>query len=231
MNIHELEKLLIDSLRDFKLDNDEKEKFKELSEDLSEDKIRFIKNKAFDLGRPLIEKGGTDSVRVLNWIERVTKAIQPISNTMPIKSSAYFSPGHTCRDNIIRLIKQAKHTLNICVFTISDNKITEAILAAYKRGINLTIISDNDKSNDKGSDIHYLTGQGLNVILDHSRHHMHHKYMLVDDKILLNGSFNWTRSASDFNEENITITMDIELVRLFAHEFSQLKRQLTDLDK
>ena len=226
MYTHELEKIIIDSLDDFKFDQDEKYFFKNLSDSLSDDQIRFIKNKSFELSRPYVEKGGVDAIRVLNWLERIIKSIQPVNKRLIMESSAYFSPGNSCRNKIINLLNEARSKVDICVFTISDNKITEAILNAYQRGIDITIISDNDKANDRGSDIDYLSGKGLNVILDHTSYHMHHKFAVFDQTVLLNGSFNWTRSASDVNEENILITYDAELVSLFDLEFERLKNKL-----
>jgi len=55
---------------------------------------------------------------------------------------------------------------------------------------------------------------------------MHHKFMLVDDKILVNGSYNWTRSAAKYNQENLIVTADPELIRLFLKEFDKLWREM-----
>ncbi len=215
--------MISESLEDFKLDQDEKYKFKELSLVLDDEHLRFIKNTAFDLIRPHIEKGGTDAVRALNWLERIIKAIQPIRKNLSLKSAAYFSPGQACRDKIISLLNHAREKIDICVFTISDNNISQAILNAHQRGIDVTIISDNDKANDKGSDVSDLSAKGVNVIFDHSPHHMHHKFAIFDGQQLLNGSFNWTRSASTSNEENIIVTSETELVTAFENKFSALQ--------
>ncbi len=227
MNLKHLEQLLIDSLSDFKLDNSERYEFTKLASDLEADQIGFMKNKAFDISRPHIEKGGAEAVKTLNWLERVIKSIQPKENNITIKSSAYFSPGASCRGKIIDLVESARASIEICVFTISDDNITKAILAAFERGINVTIISDNDKANDRGSDIYFLQEKGVNVILDRTRYHMHHKFAIFDQRILLNGSFNWTRSASEVNEENILVTAEPEVVKAFHDQFSRLKSSLS----
>ena len=227
MHISEIEQIIDRSLEDFKFDDDEKKIFKALSVTISDDQRRFIQNKSFELSKPYIEKGGTEAIRVLNWLERIIKAIQPAEELSGIKSSAYFSPGESCRNKIINLIKESKHALNICVFTISDNRITESIVRAHERGVEVTIISDNDKANDRGSDIDMLSDKGINVILDNTSYHMHHKFMLVDGKALLSGSFNWTRSASEYNEENLLVTYDKELVSLYGNEFEKLKIKLS----
>tara|TARA_R110001592_G_scaffold341474_2_gene630581 strand:+ start:15757 stop:16116 length:360 start_codon:yes stop_codon:yes gene_type:complete len=112
--------------------------------------------------------------------------------------------------------------MDICVFTISDNNISEAILSAHKKGINVRVISDNDKANDKGSDVYYLAEKGVDVKLDTSPNHMHHKFAIFDQKVLVNGSFNWTRSASTVNEENITVLYDASLITSFTTTFESL---------
>jgi len=223
MQLQELESLLRDSLEDFKLSHDEKVLFRGFSSTLNQDQLGFIRNKAFEISRSYIKEGGENAVRVHNWLDRLVKVIQPLEKKVHIQSEAYFSPGSDCRNKIISLIDSSKKTVDICVFTISDNRITQSILAAHKRGVVITVISDNDKSNDKGSDVDYLSNNGVNVLFDRSSYHMHHKFAIFDGRLLLNGSFNWTRSASDFNEENIMVLSDASLVSQFSKRFAELK--------
>ncbi len=225
MQLNQLEIQLKNSLKDFRLDSDEKQFFKLFTEQAKPDQLNFIRNRAFEISREFISPGGEEAVRTLNWLSKLVKIIQP-NEPEQLQSSAYFSPGDTCRNKIIGLIQQAKKNINICLFTISDNKITQAILSAHQSNIAVTIISDNDKANDKGSDIDYLSEQGVPVILDKTRHHMHHKFAIFDDKILLNGSFNWTRSASEYNQENILVTYEKFLVEQFNQKFTSLKKEL-----
>jgi len=58
--------------------------------------------------------------------------------------------------------------------------------------------------------------------MDASRAHMHHKFVVLDGVVLMNGSFNWTRAASTENQENVIITNDETFVRLFQAEFARL---------
>ncbi|MFW5656997.1 MAG: phospholipase D-like domain-containing protein [Bacteroidota bacterium] len=136
----------------------------------------------------------------------------------------YFSPGNECRKAICQEIKQADQSIDICVFTISDNIITHAILDAFHAGIDIRILTDNDKVNDRGSDIHFLAQKGLDIKIDHTRHHMHHKFAVFDNASVLTGSYNWTRSAADFNQENIIISNHQDAVQQFSSEFQRLWR-------
>jgi len=56
---------------------------------------------------------------------------------------------------------------------------------------------------------------------------MHHKYAIADGKTLLNGSFNWTRSASNPNNENILVTNDPKLLGLYTEAFEKLWNSLS----
>lgn len=61
--------------------------------------------------------------------------------------------------------------------------------------------NDNDKRFDDGSDIARLAALGIEVRLDDTPFHMHHKFAIFDGTSIANGSFNWTRSASSSNHE------------------------------
>ena len=75
---------------------------------------------------------------------------------------------------------------------------------------------------DLGSDVARLARSGVSVRFDHSDAHMHHKFAVFDRRLLLTGSFNWTRSASSENHENIVLTSDARLVGAFSREFEAL---------
>ena len=61
------------------------------------------------------------------------------------------------------------------------------------------VLSDAEKSQDRGSDIRALEQVGIPVVLDDGPAHMHHKFAVFDSSRVLTGSFNWTRSATREN--------------------------------
>ena len=89
-------------------------------------------------------------------------------------------------------------------------------------------MTDNDKEYDLGSDVGRLRNAGIPVAVDRTDAHMHHKFAIFDGAWLLNGSYNWTRSASEFNEENLVLSNDATLLRRFADEFDTLWRELQE---
>jgi phosphatidylserine/phosphatidylglycerophosphate/cardiolipin synthase-like enzyme len=100
------------------------------------------------------------------------------------------------------------------------------VLAAHRRGVAVRLITDNDKVFDNGSDVIALQRAGVPVRVDQSAAHMHHKFALFDQRWLLNGSYNWTRSAATENEENLVLCNDPALLRQFAQAFDALWEQL-----
>jgi len=134
----------------------------------------------------------------------------------------YFSPGEDCRNAIISKLKQAKKEVKVCVFTITDNQIGSLLRDMHFNGIDVKIISDNQKKDDRGSDIYYLKEKGLNIRIDETEAHMHHKFAIIDNTILINGSYNWTVSAAEKNQENIIVTDNRDFVKAFLKEFDKL---------
>jgi mitochondrial cardiolipin hydrolase len=137
-------------------------------------------------------------------------------------TEVFFSPGEFCRQAIVAQLKAAERDVKICVFTISDDHITAAILDCHRRGVPIAILTDNDKSFDHGSDIRLLANEGLNIKMDISRNHMHHKFMIVDERSVVTGSYNWTSSAARFNHENILVSYERAVVKSFGKEFERL---------
>ncbi|MBL7857392.1 MAG: DUF1669 domain-containing protein [Cyclobacteriaceae bacterium] len=179
--------------------------------------LNTLRAKVFELA---IEKVNETNYRlVMEWVKHTNQLL--VAKSIE-KSKVYFSPGDACRHAIIRQMNAAIHQLSICVFTISDDAISKAILDTHQRGVGVRIITDNDKSLDIGSDIEHLAGQGIPVKIDNTSNHMHHKFMVVDDQSVITGSYNWTSSAARFNHENIVLMQEQRVVTNFQDEFENL---------
>jgi phosphatidylserine/phosphatidylglycerophosphate/cardiolipin synthase-like enzyme len=135
---------------------------------------------------------------------------------------SFFSPGPNCLNHITALIRSASEKIDICVFTISDDRIRDAINNAWNRGIDIRIITDNYKVFDEGSDIEFLYNCGITIKVDETENHMHHKFMIVDNLTVLTGSYNWTRSAEKYNSENVVSMINKNLAYHFISEFEHL---------
>jgi cardiolipin hydrolase len=225
MEKSEIEATLAETFEDFILSPDEKnvlrDAFQPFQYDIST--LQYARNKAFSLVRQQFVQSPENHVESLKWLEGVIKTIDSVRLEHSLKKSrAYFSPGTSCVDKIIASLNTVKEYLDICVFTISDDVISKAIIDAHQRGVKIRIITDDDKASDKGSDIAEFVTHSIHVKTDDGPSHMHHKFAIFDRQVLLNGSFNWTRSASRNNNENIVVDASPHLVTSFQETFNAL---------
>ena len=112
--------------------------------------------------------------------------------------------------------------LFLFLFLFAVQEIATEVVHAKRRGVNVRVITDDEKQDDLGSKASTLKSQGIAVRNDGDLSHMHHKFCVIDQAILLNGSFNWTRSAVLNNRENVVISTDAYLVSDFMAEFNRL---------
>jgi mitochondrial cardiolipin hydrolase len=159
----------------------------------------------------------------LFWLQN---CFELIDKYMFRRHQVLFSPGTDILESISDLLKQAQKTLDICVFTITDERLATEIWNCQQRGIMVRIITDDDKTFDHGSVIKDLNKAGIPVKIDHSRYHMHHKFGIIDSRIVFTGSFNWTYTASSHNQENLLITSNFEIVKQYAEQYEVLWREM-----
>lgn len=228
MNTQAIDDILAQTLADGRFSRAERASLRQLAEELGESaQWDAFRARAFHLAGQALHDPRDRAV--LEWLEKAIKALRPPDQRSGTRrAEAVFSPGRHCVDRITGLIADARERIDVCVFTITDNRISDALADAKRRGVSLRVITDNDKAMDLGSDIDKLHDRGIPVRVDRTHHHMHHKYALFDGTTLTTGSYNWTRSAADYNQENIVITDDERLVSRFRDHFEQLWTQLEE---
>jgi cardiolipin hydrolase len=189
---------------------------------LSEEEKAFLRNRLFDFARAYIRQTSASEqiAGVLDWLDSATKILYKPGPRLI--HEAFFSPADDCVSAINGYLRTARSALKLCVFTITDDRITNQILQCHQNGVSINILSDNEKAFDPGSDIQTLANAGIAVRIDTTSNHMHHKFALIDDKILITGSYNWTRSAAHYNYENILVTNDTTMVNRYMNCFQEL---------
>lgn len=224
MDRSQIRKMLLQTFEDLQMTRSERSALNQIFDhlNLSDHHLALIRAEAFQIFKDQQPVPGMRE-KSLGWLEDVMKILsRPASEDSAMKSEAWFSPHDECAHRICRMIGSATRQIDICVFTITDDRVSEAIQEAHRRSVSVRIISDDDKSFDPGSDIDRLSRAGIPVRIDRSQYHMHHKFALFDSKYVLTGSYNWTRSASEKNEENFIITSDPALLFRFESEFEKL---------
>jgi phosphatidylserine/phosphatidylglycerophosphate/cardiolipin synthase-like enzyme len=227
MAVPDFDQVLRATLVDRRLSGGERDALRAVLAEMHADDNRraALRHRVFELARA--ELITDDAAKVVGWVEDVLKALTAADvRPATTHSEACFSPGDDCVARITRLFTEARSSADVCVFTITDDRLADALLAAHRRGLVIRLITDNDKAHDLGSDIGRIEAAGVPVRIDRTPFHMHHKFALFDGRRLLNGSYNWTRGAARDNQENLVITDDPTLVARFAAAFAALWAEL-----
>lgn len=227
MTPQEIDAQLARSLADRRLSRGERQALVELIPDLNPEADReAIRRRAFEIAAAALKQ--VEDRPVLAWLEDVVKALREPGQGAAHQAVAesYFSPGDDCPRTIGRLLKNARKSVDVCVFTITDDRLADEIVEAHRRGVSLRIITDDAKSEDLGSDVNRFERAGITVRVDRSPFHMHHKFALFDGTTLLTGSYNWTRGAARDNEENLIVTDEPRLISSFTATFDDLWAKL-----
>ena len=119
--------------------------------------------------------------------------------------SVYFSPKGRCTDAIVREISGAQHSIKVLAYRLTSKLIDDALIAASKRGVAVSIVLDRAQQSEHASDATPFAQQGLAVLIDHTHAIAHNKVILIDDTEVITGSFNFTVDAEVANAENLLI--------------------------
>lgn len=132
--------------------------------------------------------------------------------------------GTEIKQRIISEINSAKQCIYVAMAYFTDRDIAMAIVAAKNRNVIIDLILSSNAQNETVKLM--LKGAGISVHAfdtGDARGIMHHKFCLLDSKISINGSFNYSLNASTNNVENIQISDDIAIYSQFLSEFERLK--------
>lgn len=132
---------------------------------------------------------------------------------------ACFSPQGRCSSYILHEIEQAKKELLVAVYAFTSDDLATALVQAKKRGILVQVVVDRefDLANEKSSKGKFFDMQKIplrrisgmkSIVAEKDSGLMHQKFAVIDRRIVFSGSYNWTRSADNSNDENLLLFRD-----------------------
>ncbi|MFH1460003.1 MAG: phospholipase D-like domain-containing protein [Candidatus Omnitrophota bacterium] len=139
-----------------------------------------------------------------------------------IDITSLFSPEEDCACKIIEEIKKAEKSILIAMYTFTSESLAQSLVQAEKRGVSVKVCLDGENAANKYSKAKFLAKNGITPKLIFGQGIMHHKFCIIDDRLLLTGSFNWTASADLRNDENVIFIKSNELAEKFKFEFFKL---------
>ncbi len=146
-----------------------------------------------------------------------------------MKAKPYFQ---NIEQEIIKHIDTAKSSIFVAVAWLTSYIIFDALLKKAKDGIDVEILLVNDDINNEKTNIRHadLENYGgwvgfVNPSFEGGR--MHHKFCIIDDSVVITGSYNWSNKAKQNDENIIVATGDPELILQFKNEFTSIKDRIS----
>jgi phosphatidylserine/phosphatidylglycerophosphate/cardiolipin synthase-like enzyme len=135
----------------------------------------------------------------------------------------YFSKSKDSPENeLIDLINKAKTSIDVAVFYISETEIVSHLCSATERGIKVRIITDREAESTNKNALEQFLRCGIAVKVNTYEGRMHLKNMIVDDKIIATGSYNYTYGAEHKNEEVLVIIKDKSVAKEWTAKFNEM---------
>jgi phosphatidylserine/phosphatidylglycerophosphate/cardiolipin synthase-like enzyme len=138
------------------------------------------------------------------------------------KTEVYFSLYDNPQKEIIKNINQAEAFINIAMYIFTDKEIAIPLVKARERGVKVRIYLDKEQVDYKYSQSRFLVQKGIKVRISNNNYIMHNKFAIIDKRLLLTGSYNWTFSANKRNDENLMVIDDPEIIEIFQNQFINL---------
>ena len=145
-----------------------------------------------------------------------------ISISTLAKTEVYFSLSDNPQKAIIKNINQAEAFINIAMYIFTDREIAIPLVKARERGVKVRLYLDQDQVEYQYSQSRFLVQKGIRTRISTNNYIMHNKFAIIDNRILLTGSYNWTFSANNRNDENLMVTDDPEIIEIFQNQFVYL---------
>lgn len=120
----------------------------------------------------------------------------------------FFSPKGGCTEAVVANLDKAKSNVLVQAYSFTSAPIAKALVDAEKRGVKVQIILDKSQRTEKYSSADFVKHAGIPTYIDAKHSIAHNKIMIIDGKIILTGSFNFTKAAEASNAENLLVIQD-----------------------
>lgn len=124
----------------------------------------------------------------------------------------------------LRYLASAKESIDLCIYLFTQTILADTLYDLHLANVKIRVITDSSEDDTSASKLQRLRQAGIRIKSNKrgTGSLMHHKFVVIDDKLLLTGSFNWTSKAVVSNYEAVLVTSEQDLVRPFAKQFEDM---------
>lgn len=137
----------------------------------------------------------------------------------------YFSPNGGTQKAILQRLKDAASSIRVTAFTFTDSEMASVLKSKTKAGLQVNAVFETRNNTGTGAQFGGLKSAGVDVLQDGNCYTMHSKLMIIDEKTVVMGSYNFTANANRTNDENVLIIDDPALAKAYVDEFNRIYDQ------
>lgn len=134
----------------------------------------------------------------------------------------YFSAEGDVAGRVAEALATAQKSIHFMAFSYTHNDINAVVTQKLAQGVTVSGVFDNTQAGSKYSKYHDLKAAGADVRRDGNPRVMHHKVFIIDEKTVITGSFNFSASANESNDENLLIIEDEAIAQQYLQEFKKV---------
>jgi len=135
----------------------------------------------------------------------------------------FFSPDDGVINAIARILNGAEESIYFLAYSFTSNDLGDIVRAKEAAGLKVKGVMEEEQVNsNQGTEYDPFKQAGLDVRIDGNEGQMHHKVFIVDEKIVVFGSYNFSQSAETRNDENILIVYNEAVAGQFIKEFERV---------
>jgi hypothetical protein len=137
------------------------------------------------------------------------------------------------QDIILDYISHAEDSIKIAMAWFTNPVIFNRLLRVCKRGVSVELLINNDLINNRlnGLPFNKLIGAGADLYIAEPPKLIHNKFCIIDDNLVIDGSYNWTILAEKHNDENIVVIKNGNVINSFINAFHKLIRNNQHVDE
>ena len=147
-------------------------------------------------------------------------ALTPQLTIEGVQVENYFSPVDNVMDKLVAYVQGAQKSVRFMIFTYTDTNLANAMIARYQAGVDTEGVIE-DRGASQGAMVPLFCAK-VPVKLDGNKYTMHHKIIVVDESTVITGSFNFTKSADQENDDNVLVIHNADLAKLYLQEFDRV---------
>ena len=141
----------------------------------------------------------------------------------------YFSPDDGVINVLATLLNDAQASIYFLTFSFTSNELGDILRAKDEAGLTVGGVMDEEQiASNQGTEFDPFKQARIDVRIDGIAGQMHHKVFIVDEEIVVLGSYNFSQNAEVRNDENIIIVYSPIIAEQFIMEFERVKKMARD---